>query len=665
MRKIKIRPLSAVPLIDYKRDLNEEQRSVVLHPGGPMLVIAGAGSGKTRTVTYRVARLIETGTHPSAIMLLTFTNRAAREMMQRVEALTGGHLTGLWGGTFHHIGNIILRRHAGLLGYKEDFTILDREDQKELLEDSLSELKIKETSAPKGAVLAELVSYHKNTLTPLDDLFHGRYFHVIDFAGEIERALSIYESRKKRLNLMDFDDLLIQTLTLLREHQELREFYASRFLHVLVDEYQDTNILQAQFIDLIGYVHRNVMVVGDDAQSIYSFRGARIDNILTFPQRYPDARIFKLTTNYRSTPEILNLSNRSIEHNRAQFHKELKAILPSAQKPLVVKLSDTFEQCRFVASMITDLTEQGMPRREIAVLYRSHYQSMEIQLELQRRGIPFEVRSGLRFFEQAHIKDVMAFLRILHNPYDELSWKRILKMIPKIGGVTANRIWEFISMTENPLTAIGEAERLLNRSATEGFRIFSDQIEGLLDTDYRNNPAEAILYLLEHGYEDYLYNTYPNGESRYEDLVQLVKYAEAYAQGRADLLVPEEGMLNLPYTSLERLLSDLTLERVTGDEDTEAGGVVLSTIHQAKGLEWNTVFIIGLNDGRFPSRRSLAQEGLEEERRLFYVACTRAKKLLILCYTLTDNGYSILEPSRFLTELPDDVYEEVEIEYGI
>ena len=664
MKRIKIRSLPALCPIDYERDLNEEQREVVLHPGGPMLVIAGAGSGKTRTVTYRVARLVETGTPPSAIMLLTFTNRAAREMMQRVEGLTGGRLAGLWGGTFHHIGNIILRRHAGLLGYREDFTILDREDQRELLEDSMAELRLDEKSTPKGAVLAELLGYHKSTLIPLEELFHGRYHHLLDLAEEIERAFSIYETKKKRLNLMDFDDLLIQTLRLLREHQELREFYASRFLHLLVDEYQDTNILQAEFVDMVGYIHRNVMVVGDDAQSIYSFRGARLDNILGFPERYPDTRVFRLTTNYRSIPEILELANRSIEHNREQFRKELRAVLPPGQRPMVVKLQDGFEQCRFVASMILDMLDRGVPGGDIAVLYRSHYQSMEIQLELQRRGIGFEVRSGLRFFEQAHIKDILAYLRVLHNPYDELSWKRILKMLPGIGNVTAQRIWEFISAAASPFDALNDAMRLLNRTASEGFRLFVSHLEGLLQGDYRNDPAGAISYILAHGYEDFLYSTYPDAESRYEDLQQLIRYADLYGKGRADVLSPEEGRLNLPYTPLERLLSDLTLERVSGEEPQQAEGVILSTIHQAKGLEWDRVFIIGLNEGRFPSRKSLSQGGLEEERRLFYVGCTRARKMLILCYALTDNGYSVLEPSRFITELPGDVYEEVEIEYG-
>ncbi len=661
MKKIKLKIHTSGPAIDYEKALNPEQCAVVMHPGGSMLVLAGAGSGKTRTVTYRVARLLEKGVPSSAILLLTFTNRAAREMMQRVEELTGGSTKGLWGGTFHHIGNIILRRHAGVLGYRDGFSIIDREDQKELLESSMAETKLQESLTPKGAVLAELYSFHRNTLIPLEDLFYGRYYHLLEIAEEVQQALMIYEEKKRRLNLMDFDDLLLNTLRLLKEHQELREFYASRFLHILVDEYQDTNLLQAEMVDLLAGVHRNVMVVGDDAQSIYSFRGARIENILRFADRYPDATVFKLTTNYRSTPEILNLANRSIEHNVDQFKKELKAVLPSGPKPVVIALGDLYEQARFVAAMVRQLLDGGIPAEEIAVLYRSHYQSMEIQMELQKQGLNFEVRSGLRFFEQAHIKDILSYLRILYNPFDELSWKRVLKMIPKIGNVTAHRIWSFISNSDNPFSVLPEAATAVQRNAIEGFNIFVSNLRGLLELDYRQSPDLAISYVLEHGYEDYLYNTYPNAESRYEDIVQLIRYAERYRGGAP--LTGIDAEISMPYSGLEMLLSDLSLERMEESSEEGSEGVILSTIHQAKGLEWQIVFIIGLNEGRFPSRKALVHEGIEEERRLFYVGCTRAKNQLYLCYTLSDNGYTAQEPSRFLTELPDDVYEEVEIEY--
>ncbi|RMG75028.1 MAG: ATP-dependent helicase [Nitrospirae bacterium] len=622
-----------------------------------MLVLAGAGTGKTTTVTYRVARLLEQGVPDSALLLLTFTNKAAREMMQRVEMLIGRKPSGLWGGTFHHVGNLILRRHASVIGYSEGFTIIDREDQKELMDSCLGELGLEDRMFPKSPVLVEMLSYLRNSPSDFDELIKDRYAHLSEYYDEIKRVFTLYSLRKETLNMMDFDDLLHNLLRLFREHDELRQWYSSRFLHILVDEYQDTNLIQSEMVDLLGATHRNLMVVGDDAQSIYSFRGARIENILGFPERYPDCRIFRLTTNYRSSPEILELSNASIAHNERQFEKNLKAVRTSGEKPMVVELQDLFEQASFVASRIIELSDEGLGLNSIAVLYRSHYQSMELQLELQRRGIPFEVRSGLRFFEQAHIKDILAYLKVMHNPYDELSWKRILKMLPGVGNVTATKIWNEISATDSPLDALRAVKRGLSKRALESYRVFVSLMEDVKSVDYRNHPADAIAYFLERAYEGYLYNTYPNASQRYDDILQLIRYAERYSSDSSST-----------YDALELLLSDLALESIGfSEEETPEDNqfVVLSSVHQAKGLEWKVVFVIGLNEGRFPSKKALHSEGEEEERRLFYVACTRAMEELYLCYTLTDDGYSnILKPSRFITELPEDCYERVEIEYG-
>lgn len=660
MKKLKIQSFIAeIPeQVDFRADLNPEQYEVVMHPGGPMLVLAGAGSGKTRAVTYRVARLLVTGVDPSAILLLTFTNKAAHEMMQRVESLCGQRIRGLWGGTFHHVCNIILRRHATLAGYRDGFSILDREDQRELIDSCKAELKEKEGVLPKGAIIADIVSYHKNTGTPIDRVIGVRYPFLMGMENEIVQTAIRYEERKRSLNLMDFDDLLINTLRIFEEHKEVLLYYASRFSHILVDEYQDTNLLQSTLVDYLSSVHRNLMVVGDDAQSIYSFRGARAENILGFPERYPDVTIFKLTTNYRSTPEILNLTNASILLNVNQFKKELKAVRPSGERPFLVCLDDLYEQASFIATRVRELHDEGVPLEEIAILYRSHYQSMEVQIEFQRRGIPFEVRSGLRFFEQAHIKDIISYLRILQNPYDELAWKRVLKMIPHVGNVTADRIWKKISSTADPVTAVLKTGEDVSKRAREHYSIFLNAMTGLLEIPFREHPGDAIGYLLETGYEDYLRKTFPNAESRRDDILQLIRYAERYQPGST-----------LPYSPLELLLSDLTLEALrvsNGEEEVVGGGVVLSSVHQAKGLEWRHLFLIGMNDGRFPSQRAIRTEGLEEERRLFYVACTRAMDELYICYTLTDDGYSpFLKPSRFITELPSHLYEEVEIERGV
>jgi len=636
--------------INYEKELNKEQYAVVMHHGGPMLVLAGAGTGKTRTVTYRVARLIESGIRPANTLLLTFTNKAAKEMMRRVEFLIGRNIKGLWGGTFHHIGNVMLRRHCLLAGYKEGFSILDREDSKDLFDICLAEIKKREILIPKGSVLCEIYSLTKNKEIEIDEIIPLRFPHFINVIDEIKGVVTLYEKKKHTLNLMDFDDLLLNWKKLLLENENIREHYSSKFMHILVDEYQDTNKLQAEIVDLISGSTRNLTVVGDDAQSIYSFRGADFENILKFPERYPDVTIFNLTVNYRSTPEILYLANQSIVNNTRQFHKELQSVKGSGSQPFLIPLRDIFQQADFVAQKILDMNAEGITLNETAVLYRSHYQSMELQMELQRRGIPFEVRSGLKFFEQAHIKDVLSFLRVVINPYDELSWKRIVKLIPGIGNVTAGKLWDSIHKTDSPFDAIFEMGRLVPKKAMDGFSLFLDLLRILKTGEYGNvplQPSAAIEHILRHGYEDYLYSHYPNAEERIEDIEQMARFA-------------------LKYTSLETFVSDLSLQSASGgeveeaDEDREC--VILSTVHQAKGLEWNTVFVIGLNDGRFPSVRSLKTEFEEEERRLFYVAVTRAKDELYLCYPVTSEdwqGLGFLRPSRFIRELPGDAYEEI------
>lgn len=639
--------------LNYDKELNEEQHAVVKHQSGPMLVLAGAGTGKTRTVTYRVARLIETGVSAENILLLTFTNKAAKEMMRRVEFLMGRNIQGLLGGTFHHIGNMILRHYCRLIGYRDGFSILDREDSKDLFDICLAEIKKRETIIPKGSVLCEICSLAKNKGSSIDDVILLRFPHFYNAVDEIKETISLYDKKKRDLNLMDFDDLLTNWKRLLLEKENILEYYSLKFTHVLVDEYQDTNKLQAEIVDLLSRKNRNLMAVGDDAQSIYSFRGADFENILKFPERYPDVTIFNLTTNYRSTPEILYLANRSIINNVRQFHKELRAVKGPGNTPFLVPLRDVFQQAEFVSQKILDMNAEGITLNNIAVLYRSHYQSMELQMELQRMGIPFEVRSGLKFFEQAHIKDILSFLRVVINPFDELSWKRIVKLIPGIGNVTAGKLWDSISKSESPLDAISDTGRFVPRKALDGFSLFLDLLKILRGGGHDNiplRPSAAISHILRHGYEDYLYSRYPNAEERIEDIGQMEKFA-------------------LRYESLDTFVSELSLQSASageageGDEDREC--VILSTVHQAKGLEWDTVFVIGLNDGRFPSVRSLKTDYEEEERRLFYVAVTRAKDELYLCYPITADdwqGLGFLRPSRFIKELPEDVYEEVVVE---
>src|SRR4029078_786380 len=457
-------------LTRYKQELNDEQFRAVTAKPGASLVVAGAGSGKPRVITYRVAYLIQQGVAPQRIVLATFTNRAAREMLRRVEALTGSqNVHRVWGGTFHRIANMMLRRHAVSIGYDQNYSILDSEDARDLINLCIDDAAIdkKKKRFPKAEVVQDILSYATNTDMPIESVIVGKYPYFELLTQQIKSVDTIYQLRKRERNVMDYDDLLLSMKRLLVERQEIASFYAEQFQHILVDEYQDTNRLQAELIDLLAAKHRNVMVVGDDAQSIFAWRGAEFTNIYEFPKRYPEAELYKLETNYRSTPEILGLANTSIACNRKQFPKLLRAVRRSKDfKPALVPCSDVEQQSAFVASRILELRDDGTSLEDMAVMYRSHYHSIELQLELARRNIPYRVQSGVRFFEQAHIKDVVSYLRIVVNPRDELAWKRVLKMIPGIGTATANRVYEAMVLSDGepqtsnaqPLTLKGDSE---------------------------------------------------------------------------------------------------------------------------------------------------------------------------------------------------------------
>ncbi|MDQ2918799.1 MAG: UvrD-helicase domain-containing protein, partial [Verrucomicrobiota bacterium] len=398
-------PSAAGIHIDYAAELNEQQHAAVTAPPGPLLVIAGAGSGKTRTLTYRVAYLLENGVDPRNILLLTFTNKAARQMLDRVANLLPVDASGLWGGTFHSIGNRMLRRHGSALGYSSGFTILDREDQKDLINTVVASAGIdpKEIRFPKGDVLAEIFSFTINTERSMEEMLAEKFPYFLPLIEQIKDVHARYERKKKATNSLDFDDLLEKTLRMLKEHEEIAQFYRRQFQFILVDEYQDTNKIQADFIDTLAVEHRNLMVVGDDAQSIYSWRGANFKNILEFPKRYPDAQVFKIELNYRSVPEILRVANAAIAQNVQQFRKQLSATRATKNfKPAMVALNDGGEQARFIAQRILELRDEDVPLDDIAILYRAHYHAVELQLELSRRGIPYQITSGVRFFEQAH-----------------------------------------------------------------------------------------------------------------------------------------------------------------------------------------------------------------------------------------------------------------------
>ncbi len=516
-------------VVDYESELNTEQFNAVMAKDGPIVVIAGAGSGKTRTVTYRVTRLIESKVDPSRILLVTFTNKAAREMLHRVELLIGADIKKHWGGTFHHIGNLILRHHADLIGYSRNYSILDREDSKDLLETCTTDLQIdtKSKRFPKGNVLMDMIGFSINTETGIDKTIILKYPFYHEQSKDIKRIAKQYVKRKKGLCVMDYDDLLLNWRFLFEEHKDIREKYSKKFLYILVDEYQDTNKLQADIIDMVASCHGNLMVVGDDSQSIYSFRGANFANIIDFPKRYTDTTVYKLETNYRSTDEILNLANNILIHNTKQFPKELRTVRGSGVKPGLVSLSDVLQQAEFVAERLLELRDEGTALNNMAVLYRAHYQSMELQMEMTRRGIPYKIRSGLRFFEQAHIKDVTSYLKVVVNPLDEIAWKRILKLLPKIGNITADRIWKHIEKNNGSLSCLetDKIKTLLNKGAVNGWQDFYNTLKSLSHSEIKSSPAEMIQNVLKDGYEEYLHAKYPDYVERSEDINQLGTFA--------------------------------------------------------------------------------------------------------------------------------------------
>jgi DNA helicase II / ATP-dependent DNA helicase PcrA len=659
--------------IDYARELNPQQLAAVTAPPGPALIIAGAGSGKTRTLIYRVAYLLEQGIPADRILLLTFTNKAAGEMMRRVAELLGQELASLWGGTFHSIGARILRSHADLLGYRRDFTILDRDDTKDLIKACIAEagIETKGTHFPKPEVLNEIFSLAVNTHKTATEILESQYDYFSQFTTPISDLAQRYAKRKRATNAMDFDDLLALWLRLLQEHTDVREHYQHRFQFVLVDEYQDTNRLQSDLIDLLAERHHNVTVVGDDAQSIYGWRGANFANILEFPKRYPGAKVFKIETNYRSTPEILKVANAAIAANRNQFTKTLAPARKSGLKPALVACMDAAQQSTFIAQRALELHDEGVSMNQIAVLYRSHFHALELQLELTRRNIPFSITSGIRFFEQAHIKDATAYLKLVANPQDELAFKRLVQLLPGIADRGAERIWQkFATGLGNLPRATPDAQPRMPHPGRQSLAAvlqkcspsvpakaaiawaqFTATISQLEDEAVRQSAAKMLRLVIDAGYDDYLKENFANYRTRLEDLEQLAVFA-------------------CQFNSVGDFLTQLALlTNVEAEDDqaakTDAEQIRLSTIHQAKGLEFDAVFVIMLCDGLFPSSRSLENDdGEEEERRLFYVAITRAKTELYLSYPLirasfsNSGGDGMQQPSRFLSEIPHDLLNE-------
>ena len=646
---------SPLPPIDFRADLNDEQYAAVTAEPGPALVLAGAGSGKTRTLTYRVAYLLHQGVQPNEILLLTFTNKSAREMLERVEDLTHISRRYLWGGTFHSIAQRILRVHGEAVGLKRNYTILDEGEAESILKNAIQAADakfIKTKNNPKPKVLHNLMSYARNTRVSIRDEAAERYPFFDGMADKIADFYKGYQKAKLEQQVVDYDDLLEYLLKLLREHPEIAKQYQDRFKHILVDEFQDTNRLQSDIVDCIA-AHHQVMAVGDDAQCIYTWRGADFDNIMQFSERHEGAALHKIETNYRSTPEILSYANEVL---RAQptglgFNKELQPVKPSGEKPFFVPVMDTRGQAQFIIQRIQALAEEGRDLSEIAVLYRAHYQAMDLQMELTRRNIDYQITSGVRFFEQAHIKDFTAQLRFASNPADVSAFARFTTLLPKVGPKTAERLHKFTreraeKLQQNFVDVLCSEEVLkkVPADAKEEWPSLAETIRELVNALTEQAPQDLVQLALDGWYSSYIREIYPNWTERADDLQSLISFAARY-------------------DTMEELLAQLVLLASESNErnpEEIKNCLRLTTIHQAKGLEFPVVFVIGLADGTFPLKRIIDEGDLEEERRLFYVAVTRAMDELYLTYPMLNtqgNQVMRLNPSRFVREVDPSRYE--------
>ncbi len=649
-----------IPPIDFQGELNDEQYGAVTAEPGPALVLAGAGSGKTRTLTYRVAFLLSKGVSPGEILLLTFTNKAAREMLHRVEELTGVAARRFWGGTFHHVGHRILRVHGESVGLGRDFTILDQSDAESFMGDVVRDRDpsfFKDKTNPRARQLGEIFSMSRNTCLPVDESirrFHPQHERLI---GRMIPLFETYMENKRKQQVVDYDDLLEYLDKLLREDADVARYYQERFRHVLVDEYQDTNTLQARIVDTIG-IHHRIMAVGDDAQCIYSWRGANYENIVTFPERHSGTVIYKIETNYRSTPEILNLANRILieQAPAGGFHKELRAFRESRARPYMVQTLDPREQTQFIIKRIEGLASEGYNLADIAILYRAHFQAMDLQMELAKRNIPFQITSGVRFFEQAHIRDLVAQLRFAYNPGDLTAFQRTVGLLPKVGPKTAVRLHALgtkIAAEKNlPLIDALQGERVLAKvpkACADEWPSLMQSLKDVAESCRNDDPSRTVSLAVEGWYDDYLRGAYSNFYNRQEDLRGLIGFA-----GR--------------FEDMQDMLAQLVLlNSETSDRsvDPDADALRLTTVHQAKGLEFPVVFVIGLAETLFPLRRAVEENNLDEERRLFYVSVTRAKDELYMCFPMMggSNGPPIsLKPSRFLQDLPTHLYESLKIQ---
>jgi DNA helicase-2/ATP-dependent DNA helicase PcrA len=640
-------------LAAHSRDLNPEQLAASTAPDGPILVLAAAGTGKTRTLVHRVAWLVDRGIAPDRVLLLTFTNKAAREMLDRAAALIGAAVGGVWGGTFHHLANRVLRRHGHRVGFQSDYTILDREDARGVMAELVRERTRRDREFPKPDVLLAWIGTAVNSGIELGAYLASRVPELAPMSPDILRVAAEYAERKQRLGAMDFDDLLVFAVRLFETCPDVLAGYQQRFLHVLVDEYQDTNPLQATMVDRLAAQHGNLMVVGDDFQSIYGWRGADLRNLMTFPERYPRCATYRLETNYRSVPAILEVANACMAGAADQFQKTLRPTRKGGAKPFLVRPRDGDEQAYYAVQQIRRLHRAGYRYDDMAILYRAHFHSLELQVALDHERIPYVLTSGIRFFEQAHIKDVCSVLRLLAFPADELAFARLVQLLPGAGPKTAQKAWAKMNgrfVASDPICR----EAILSVLRPPAAKAWKD-IEPILSMDkteaLAHGGADAVARFVSAFYDHYARLTYENADRRLEDLQALTEYAARHESA--------EEFLNEV-----ALLTNVDAEPET-DEEIASDAIRLSTVHQAKGLEWRAVILAWVTDGMFPSSRSINEspDGEAEERRLFYVAVTRAKDELHLCMPEVrrprDGGVLFCAPSRFVRDIPPDLFKSV------
>jgi DNA helicase-2/ATP-dependent DNA helicase PcrA len=646
--------------IDYEKELNEAQFKAVTTTEGPLLIVAGAGTGKTRTLVYRVARLVEIGVKPESILLLTFTRRAAASMLTRAASLADARCQRVSGGTFHSLGHSVLRRFADQAGVAKNFTVLDQSDTEDLIDLLRRQIKLtKERHFPRKRTIAAIFSMMVNKVQSLKQVLNQEYPQFIDERRNLETLFKSFEDFKRARHMLTYDDLLVRFREALETSAEMREQLSDQYRYIMVDEYQDTNKLQAQIVKLMTTRHENVAVVGDEFQSIYSFRGASHRNMLEFPKLFPKSQIIKLEENFRSTQPILDVANAIMADVKESYKKKLYSRIEGNEPPVVVSAHDENEQSRFVAQRIADLRDEGAPMAEMAVLFRSSSHSFDLEIELGKHGIPFRKFGGMRFAESAHIKDALSFLRVVVKPSDTLSWFRALKLIDHIGDATVYQILEYLGVEEKEFRSARRKAALFKKlhkfPARPAYKAQLTRLTRVLGTVCESNtPAEQLSAVLRF-YRPLLKNKYDDGQRRGRDLEHLQTIAKRYK-------------------TAAKLLEDVALdptEVIQGNTVRRGSGfVTLSTVHSAKGLEWDNVFLIWMTDGWFPANRFQDEfDDFEEERRLLYVATTRAKRELTFVYPAV-NVYAGPETdgtptlSRFLEPVPATILPHASLDGG-